>query len=71
MKSYLNSKTVLRKIKITGLRKVKFQMMNTCLTYKAAIVQVQTLFQTCPKENCLGKESSDVEEDTGRIGNTL
>ena len=23
------------------------------------------------KENCSGKESSDLEEDTGRIGNTL
>ena len=29
------------------------------------------VFQKCQKENCSGKESSDSEEGTSRIGNTL
>ena len=55
-----------------GLKKVKVQVMNTCLT-------LQSCNRTCTnpvskesvKENCSGKESSDSEEDTSKIGNTL
>ena len=55
-----------------GLKKVNFLMMNTCLTLQSCnLTNTNPVFQKCPKENCPGEESSDSEEDTSRIGNTL
>ena len=54
------------------LKKVKFQMMNTCLNLQSCnCTSMSPAFQKSPKENCPGKESSGSEEDTSRIGNTL
>ena len=54
-----------------GMKKIKFQMMNTCLTLQSCNrTSMNPVFQKSPKENCPGKESSD-SEDTSRIGNTL
>ena len=58
-------------MKMMGLKKIKFQMMNTCLTLQSCNrTSMNPVFQKSPKENCPGKESSD-SEDTSRIGNTL
>ena len=47
-------------MKIMGLKKVKFQMMNTFLTLQSCNrTSRNPVFQNSPKENCPGKESSD------------
>ena len=71
----LNLKKVLWKMKIMVLkRKWNFRSWILVWLYKAANVQVRTLFhvfQKCPKEKCPGKELSVSEEDTSKIWNTL
>ena len=46
--------------------------MNTYLTLQSCNrTSMNRMFHKCQKENCPGKESSNSEEDTSRIGNTL
>ena len=66
----MNLKTVLRKMQIMGLKKIKFQMMDTCRSLQSCNrTSTNHVFQKSPTENCQGKESSD-SEDISRIGNT-
>ena len=47
-----------------GLKKVKLQMMNTCLTLQSCnCTGTNPIFQKSVKENCPGKESTNSEED--------
>ena len=46
--------------------------MNTCLTFQSCCrTCTSPVFQKSVKENCPGKESSDPEEDAGKVGNAL